>query len=128
MMTTLAWLALTTYELGIVDYDSQVFWIDGPFKAGESDINIFCKGLGLVHAVVVRSPSKKKSNNYNGTMAAALAVPRNNDIFFDQRVERRLLLSKSLFCEGRVASLQLFVKIPPVVPVVVSVRTRSFVS
>ena len=40
-------MSYPTYELGIADADSQVVWIDGPFKAGESDLNIFRKGGGL---------------------------------------------------------------------------------
>jgi hypothetical protein len=36
-------MAGPTYELGIADDGSQVVWIDGAFKAGESDLNIFRK-------------------------------------------------------------------------------------
>jgi hypothetical protein len=122
LITTVACLALPT-SLVLRTTAVKLSGSTEPSRPGSRRTLIFSareSAWSMQWFEVVHSSTKKKSNNGGGG-----AAKQEGHFLFDRREERRLFLSKSVFWEGRAASLQAFVKISPVV---VSVRTRSFVS
>jgi hypothetical protein len=73
------------YELGILIHNSQLVWINGPFPAGQSDLQIFCKEGDLKSKI----PAFKRIVGDEGYKGEALISSTCNP--YDCSIVRRLM-------------------------------------